>query len=402
MIEEEGSADPDIVKLLGVGRRRSRRWPWVLAVGAIVLISAVCCGVLASRGGQWSYETQAVARGDLTLTVVAVGKLEPLNTVEIGSELSGIVRQVHVDANDPVTAGQVLAELDATLLDAQTRQARAQVTASEASLAQARVQATAAGRDLRRAESLAASGSIAAASLDDARSASEQAAAAVDVARAQVLQARASLASAEANLEKVTILSPIDGVVLERNVETGQSVVSALQAATLFRLAQDLTRMKVSVEVDEAYIGRMRAGQAATFTVAAYPERVFDAVVAKVHLSPIAGQQVVTYEAELHLDNPDALLLPGMTATAVVVTDTVQAALLIPNAALRFTPANQQLPPPAPREGKRVARVWLSTGGEPVPAEIVSGATDGLHSVVLEGELKEGDVVITAASRGAR
>jgi HlyD family secretion protein len=210
------------------------------------------------------------------------------------------------------------------------------------------------------------------------------------------------LVSAQTQSDRSTITSPLSGVVLARNVDPGQAVVSSLQAAVLFQVAESLDRMSVDVEVDEADIGQVRAGQTADFTVAAWPDRVFRAVVHKVELAPKADSLVATYIACLHLDNPDALLRPGMTATARIQTQTWIDALLVPNAALRWAPEDQaDLPPPVAREGSRVQRVWrLAAGAEtPEPVEIVTSATDGRVSLLLDGPLADGDALVVGAEQ---
>lgn len=391
--------EAEVADVLGLGRKRRRWLPWVLGLGALglLLLVAIVGAVLATRGGN-AWQSDQAKMGDITLTVVAVGKVEPKDTVAIGSELSGIVKDVLVDVNDHVKAGQTLATLDTSLLNAQAQQARAQVQSAQASLTQAQVGEAAAKLALGRATSLSGTAAQSVATLDDAKSAYAKAQAAVGVTRAQLSQARAARDAAEVNLAKAVIKSPIDGVVLERNVEPGQAVVSALQAATLFSVAADLSQMTVSVEVDEADIGRLKVGQHATFTVAAWPDRVFDAVVDKVHPAPIPNEAVVAYTAELSLKNPDNLLKPGMTATVEIVTDDLKNVLLVPDAALRFEMPHSDLPPLVPEGGKHWARVWVLKDGKPKAVKIVPGASDGKHTVVLEGDVKPGDTVITGLS----
>ena len=388
----------------GGGRRRRRRRWLVGGLLGVGLLGAAAVALWPDAGG-WSYETRPVEEGTLTIQVTAIGSLEPLHAVEVSSEVSGTVARVLVETNDLVEAGQVLAELDTALLEAELQRTRAASRAADATLSQSRVTAEGAAQDLHRARGLHRSSVISDAALEQAETAHKQAVAAVAVAEAQAEQARAALASARTQLGKTTITAPISGVVLARSVDPGQAVVSSLQAAVLFEVAEGLERMSVDVEIDEADIGRVQAGQGADFTVAAFPDRVFDAEVHKVELAPRSTAQVVTYVACLHLDNPDGLLRPGMTATARIETASFSGALLVPNAAMRFAPESAaDLPPAAPRDGKQVQRVWRldSLTGTPEPVEIVTSATDGRRSVVAEGDLSAGDAVITGAERVRR
>ncbi|MCB9744602.1 MAG: efflux RND transporter periplasmic adaptor subunit [Alphaproteobacteria bacterium] len=389
---EAPTPDPELLRVLGMDAPRRRR-RWGLGIGALLLLAA---------GGAWwasrdagpegaaLYETAPAERGDLSMTVTAVGTVQPQDVVEIGSELSGVVRVVHVDVNDRVTAGQALAELDLTLLEAQLDQAKAQVASSRASLEQARLTEAEALRELGRTEELFAARSVSDQALDQAKSTHAKAHAAADLAEAQLLASYAARRVSATNIDKSTLRAPIDGVVLERNVEPGQAVVSALQAATLFRVARDLEHMEVQVQVDEADVGRVEAGQAARFTVPAHGERSFEATVRSVHVAPTPAQAVVTYEAILDVDNPDLALLPGMTATAEVSTGALTGALLVPGAALRWQPADPELEPPT----GGAARVWVLDGDTPRAVEVVPGPSDG-RRVSVEGPLEEGALVIT-------
>ncbi|MCA9567177.1 MAG: efflux RND transporter periplasmic adaptor subunit [Myxococcales bacterium] len=374
--------EAEVRKTLEVRRSRVGLW-----IGGVALVALVAGGLWlrASRhdvGAPW--ETAGVERGELSVRVTAVGRVQPVDEVSIGSELSGIVADVRVDTNDTVRAGQILATLDADVLEAQAAQSHAAVDAAEATARQARV----------RVEALQARGAASAEARDLAVTDYKVAVAALALAEAQLEQSRAADAAARTNLEKAKITSPIDGVVLERNVEAGQAVVSSLQAATLFRVARDLTHMRVEVEVDEADVGRIEAGQQADFTVAAHRDRVFPAVVSKVDLAPVASTDVVQYGAELRVDNPDGALRPGMTATASIETRTFSDVLLVPNAALRFAPPGVDLEAPRPIEGRRVERVWTWDGEQPVPHEVLPISTDGRRTAIEAGALEEGAVVV--------
>lgn len=387
--------DAAVAQTLGLGPtgRRRRRWPWVLAA---VLVLGLLLVLASQLGGdtQTAWRTGQVEQGDLVVTVTAVGTLEPLNAVDVSLDVSGTVKAVYVDTDAQVTQDQVLLELDPTLLQAQERQAAASLAAVKASLGQAQVNLRSAQKEQERAETIARSGALSEAMLDQARMTTDQAASAVEVASAQVRQAQAALDAARTQLDRAVLRSPIAGVVLERNVEPGQAVISALQASTLFRVAEDLARMRIDVDVDEADVGRVHPGQTASFTVAAWPERVFQATVHKVDLAPKKGLAVVTYVATLHVDNQDGLLRPGMTATALVEAERLQGQVLLPTAALRFTPPGVDLPPPEARAGKKVGRVWILDGDKPSPVEVVTGPSDGRRAVLVEGELSVGTPLV--------
>lgn len=393
------SPDPDVAETLGLRPETSRRKTGlvVAAVVAVLGVAAAAVAMMDRPKERWDWETSPVVQGDLVVEVTAVGTLEPLQSFEVGSEVSGRMETVTVETNDRVSEGQVLATLDTELLEAQLRQARAQYASAAASLKQARSTLASTSKVLDRTTQLHAEDVTSASSLDQAQDALDQSQGGVELAQAQLAQARASVQVATTNLERAVVVSPIDGIVLERNVDPGQSVVTSLQAATLFVVAADLSEMSAEVEIDEADVGRIEAGQLATFTVAAYPDRVFEATVAKLELAPRPGSQVVTYLASLHLSNPDGLLRPGMTVTARIATETYEDRVLVPSAGLRFEHPDQDLPMPEPRDGKRVSRLWVLDGAEARPVEVVSSVSDGRSALLEEGDLEPGDEVIVRA-----
>ena len=315
-----------------------------LAVGAVVLIA-----------GGWSYwrtqqqakatptyVTEALKKGDVTLTVSANGTLQPTRAVNIGSELSGTVKRVFVDVNDRIKAGQVLVELDTAKLQDQVTQARAALASAQAQLAQAGATVKEAQATLARYEEVSrlSGGKVPSATeLDSARAALDRAVASETAARAGVDQVRATLSTNETNLSKASIRSPINGVVLSRTVDPGNAVAASLQAVTLFSVAEDLTQLKLDVAVDEADVGNVQVGQAATFTVSAFPSRRYPATIQRVAFGSTKTDNVVTYTTTLDVDNQDLSLRPGMTAAATIVAKEAKGVLLVPNTALRFTPA---------------------------------------------------------------
>ena len=388
---------------------------------------------LFGRGGGagTQYTTQEVTRGDLTVTVTATGNLEPRNQVDIGSELSGTIRSVTADVNDTVKAGQVLTKLDTSRLEAQVLQAQSSLASAEARVLQSAAGSKEARANLARLQKvreLSGNKLPSQQDMDVAESAVAQAEGEEAAARASVAQAKANLDAVKTDLAKTDIKSPINGIVLVRSVEPGQTVAASLQAPVLFTLAEDLKKMELHVAVDEADIGSVEVGQKATFTVDAFPNRQFHATITRVHFASNNTQKsassgssqssggssatstgVVTYETVLEVDNSDLLLRPGMTATAEIVTTNIQDAVLVPNAALRFTPEGVDVPgapaaqqsrgalsalmPSMPRRmfgggqqrgGGRMGRVWVLEDGKPALAIFRPGATDGRMTQVLE------------------
>jgi HlyD family secretion protein len=385
-----------------------------VAVGAAWLLSG-------ADGGGVRYETAEARTGDLTVTVSATGNLEPTNQVDVGSELSGIVESVAVDDNDTVKVGQVLARLDTSLLKAEVLRARAALAAAEARVAQAAATVTEADNALarlRRVRELSGGQVPSRNEMDTAEATLARARADLTAAEAQAGEARAALDVDQTNLAKSVIYSPINGVVLSRQVEPGQTVAASLQAPVLFTLAEDLTQMELPVDVDEADVGRVRAGQSATFTVDAYPERSFPARITRVSYGSQIVDGVVTYEAVLGVDNADLSLRPGMTATAEIVVEQVAGALLVPNAALRFAPVETGAsarsggsllgklfprPPRRGRNGQRAAggeggrRVWTLVDGRPQAVAVTTGVTDGTLTEVRSGDIAPGTAVVVGA-----
>lgn len=370
------------------------------------------------------YTTQSIQRGDLKVIITATGNLAPVNQVEVGSELSGIVKSVEVDCNDLVRVGQVLARLDTSKLAAQVLQSRASLEAARAKVVQTRATVEETLRNLERLQSvleMSQGRAVSRHDLEAAQAALDRARADQTSAEAAVNQTAAVLKTIETDLAKAVIHSPINGVVLSRSVDPGQTVAASLQAPVLFSLAEDLAKMELHVDVDEADVGQVMAGQAATFTVDAYPERSFPASISQVRYGSKAVDGVVTYETLLAVDNSDLSLRPGMTATANITVREVNDALLVPNAALRFVPpvktngdnsANRSggsllsklFPRPrhdAPgrkeavnKGGKKSQRVWVMREGSLTPIPVTAGATDGAFTEITAGDLQPGQELV--------
>lgn len=354
----------------------------------------------------------AVTRGDVIATVEATGTLQPVDTVEIGTQVSGTLASISTDFNQLVKRGQVLATLDPALFQTQIDQAQATVIRLRAEVDKAEVQAEDAQLKLKRAEQLAADQLLAQQDVDTARSTARVAQTSLVGAKAQLSQAEAALTQAKVNLSHTVITSPTDGIVLSRNVEVGQTVSAASQAPTLFVIARDLTRLELQARVDESDVGGVKTGAAVTFTVDAYPRRRFNGTVRLVRLQPTTVQNVVTYTTIIDVPNEDALLKPGMTSTVSIEIAKAENALRVPAAAVRFTPAEDVLkefgPSTAPADnepaslranGRRSSAVWQLVNGHLVKVPVRVGVSDGaLVEITAEG-LQEGASIITGVAR---
>ena len=328
-------------------RRRFRpSRPVIIALGVIALvIAALAAWQMRPKEPKDPYRTAAVERGAITRTVSASGTLQALVTVDIGSQISGQIREVMVDFNDPVRQGQVLATLDPQTYQSRVAQSRADVAAGVASLRQAEAQAASARADYSRKKTLADKGIYAPSVLDTAVAANQTAQAGVSAARARITQSQAALRSQQVDLGRTTIISPIDGIVIDRKVEPGNTVAASLQAPVLFTLAKDLSQVEVKISVDEADVGQVREGQRVKFTVDAFPDENFEGVVTQVRKQPTTEQNVVAYTVIAQADNPRGQLLPGMTANADVVIESRPNVLKVPAAALRWTPPSADSAP---------------------------------------------------------
>jgi HlyD family secretion protein len=407
-----------------------------LVVVVVLLLLLSRCFMGAAPAG---YATEPVRRDNLRVTVSATGNLQPTNEVQVGSEQSGLITQVFVDNNDRVTAGQPLARLDTSRLNDALVQAQAGLAAAEAQVANAAASAAQARATLARQEEVYRISNHrvpSATELDTARAENQRGIAGVRAAQAQVAQARAQVSSAQTNLSKATIYSPVNGVVLSRQIDPGQTVAASFTAPVLFTIAEDLSRMKLEVRVDEADVAQVHEGQRASFTVDAYPGRTFPATVLRVDVganasgSTTSGSSaanaasatgsVIAYTAVLAVDNPNLELRPGMTATANIVTTERQNVLLVPNAALRWSPERDAANGKAggvtsvlvPRIGRRggggggrevsIGRgsrqtvYVLGADGTPQPVQVVVGESNGAETEVTGGDLHEGQEVITA------
>jgi HlyD family secretion protein len=423
-----------------------RRWAkWgAIAIGVILLLLLV--KHFTTSGGAAGYATEPATMGSLTTTVSATGKLAPINQVTVGSQLSGLVTQVVVDVNDHVTEGQPLALIDPEQIDDQIRGAEAQLAADQASVAQAQATLEQNQATLARYQQVSklSNGQVPAKTeMEGAVADRDRGAAALKVAQANVVAAKATLAQDQTQRDRAIIRSPVTGVVLARQIDPGQTVASSFSTPTLFVIAQDLSKMKLEVQVDEADVGQIKVGQTASFTVDAFPGRTFPAKITRVDLgsnltvqdassssstastSTSTTGQVVSYAADLSVDNPTLELRPGMTATADIVTSEQNNVLLVPNAALRFVPETtpaasasasgggitgalvphrrrgaSDTTAPTPTSGGQQTVYVLGADGKPQPIAVTAGQTNGSETAITGGDLKAGMKVITGQLSG--
>lgn len=409
----------ELAALLGSSRKHGgrSRWTWRLLAAGVLIVAAY---------GYWSYSTQATAytyttiaakKGDLTVLVTATGSVEPTVQVDVSSEQSGTIRDVLVDYNSAVKKGEVVARLDTAKLEANVKSAQASLLSAKASVAKADADMKSAKATFDRLKSLVNSRVSSQQEMDAAGFTFEAAEATKASAEANVLSAEAELEQAQLNLSKATIVSPIDGIVLSRDVDPGATVAASLEAPTLFTIAGDLRQMELQVDIDEADVGQVAVGQTATFTVDAFSDKRFPAEITDVRYASETVNDVVTYMGILRVDNDQMLLRPGMTATADIVVQSIAGALLIPNAALRYAPPESLTqtsssgggmfslfrPPrtgsisaPEPEGSERT--VWLMKNDVPTAVNIEIGASDGQNTVVTKGTIAEGDLLITDAA----
>ena len=446
----EAAATVDVDDFLGRKPRKPyvRYLSWAAGVIGLLLLAWIAYRVFGAGEAAPRFATAPVERGDLRVTVTATGNLAPTNQIDVGTEISGTVTRVDVDNNDRVTQGQVLARIDTSRLEDAVNQSQAALQSSQAQVALAEATVAEERADLARLEEVykLSGGRVpAAAELDAARAAHERALANQRVARASVAQARAQLSSNQTQLSKAIIRSPVNGVELSRQIEPGQTVAASLNAPVLFTIAESLGQMQLEVKVDEADVGQVREGQKASFEVDAFPGREFEARVQRVDVganatgsssassssaSSTSSGQVVSYTAVLTVANPELILRPGMTATADIVTGERNNVLLVPNAALRFTPAGAAgsqppasggvtsvLVPRGPRgnraaserevgigRGSRQTLYVLGADGQAQPLMVTVGESNGSETEVTGNELREGMQVVTGqlAARAQR
>ena len=442
---------------LDVPPSRRKLWIWLIALAGLAAAGYFALG-LGGGKSDLKYETAKVDRGKIIAKVTATGTLSPLVTVQVGSQVSGRILALNADFNSTVKKGEVIAKIDPQLFDAAVQQAKANLSAAQGNLVKSQAQAKDALIQYQRNVSLMKDNLVAQSDLDTSKATSDAAAATVVAMQGALEQAQASLNQAQINLAYTTIYSPTDGTVISRNVDVGQTVAASLQAPTLFSIAENLQKMQVDSSVAEADVGKLNPGMEATFFVDAYPSERFKGTVRQIRNAPQTVQNVVTYDAVLDVDNTDLKLKPGMTANITFVTAQRVDVLRVPNAALRFRPPPEmaarlrgegdsrgggasaqtaggggEAHPEGMRGGGGGGRgaggggeggrqrgqwrggaggggeelptadhktVWVLRDNQPVPLPFRAGVSDGTLTEVAEGELHEGDQVITGVSGG--
>jgi HlyD family secretion protein len=375
----------------------------LIITGVIVICAGIVMYWQLYEDAPLQYRSQAVEKGDISQTVSANGTINPVTLVSVGTQVSGTVKKLYVDFNSKVKKGQILLELDDSLLAAQLRQSEANVQSAQASLELAT-------SNEKRTRDLFALAYVAQQDLDTAVQAKKS-------AEAQLLSARAQMEKDRANLSYSVIRSPVSGVVVDREVDVGQTVAASLQTPTLFKIAQDLSKMQIDSNFAEADIGGIRVGQTVRFTVDAFADRRFKGEVKQIRLNPTTVSNVVTYDVVVNVNNPEQILLPGMTAYVNIVVAERKNALLVPNAALRYKPTNgdlQKLPVKPGSNAKKnsgngagdsqdgkpkretfAGKVYVLEKGKLKLADVTLGITDNRNTEIVGGELKAGDQVVT-------
>jgi HlyD family secretion protein len=367
----------------------------------VVILGLIGLTVYLKRTPAPTYRTARVERGPIVSTVTATGTLNAVKMVQVGTQVSGTIQKLFVDYNTVVKKGDVIAQIDPSIFNSQVQQSFGNYRAAVANLEKAKTGVTDTKRTLERNRQLLKEGVVSRQDYDTAETKYHEALAGVSASQGSVAQTMGAYRQASTNLRYATIKSPVDGIVVSRSVDVGQTVAASFQTPTLFTIAQDLTKMQIDTSVDEADIGRVAVGQPAVFTVDAYPDRQFRGVVSQVRNAPIVTQNVVTYDVVIVLDNRDLKLKPGMTANVAIEVMRKDDVLKVPGAALRFMPKkDDEITRPQPAVSKRRTagpvskQVFVLREGKPVAVQVATGVSDDSQVEVVSGKIREGDAVI--------
>ncbi len=373
-----------------------------IIIGSVVVLILIVITVFAfsRKGNGPEYRAEPVTRGDIRQTITATGTVNAVTTVLVGTQVSGTIKSLFADFNSRVKKGQLIAQIDPAVFEAQVQQSQANLLSAQAGLDKANASLVDAKRSFERNKALFEKNLIPRSDLDTAETNYETAKAQVGSAKAQIEQAKASLALDQTNLKHTRIISPVDGVVISRNVDVGQTLAASFQTPTLFTIAEDLTKMQIDTNVAESDIGVVKVGQEVEFSVDAYPDITFKGKVWQIRKAPITVQNVVTYDVVIQVNNKDLKLMPGMTANVSVIITTRQDVLRITNAGLRFRFSDK----PAGAGGAGTAEkkgpvVWVLEQGKPKRVSITPGISDGNYTEVVSGDLKEGEQLLVEVLR---
>lgn len=358
------------------------------AITAIIILLIIIGGVYAVKqtGNKVQYLSETVERRTITETVEATGTINPVNTVEIGSQVSGQISEIFVDYNSEVKKGQLLARIDTSLFEAQLQQSLASINNARASLEQNLAILEYDEKTYNRYQNLYKRNLISKDQLDSAKSAYKSDSAKVSAAKASVMQAKANYDTASANLRYTKIISPVDGIVISKEVEVGQTVAASFQTPTLFTVAEDLTKMRIETSVSEADIGKVKEGQEVDYTIDGYPDDTLKGVVRQVRLSPTTESNVVTYTVIIDVENNEGKLMPGMTANVSIITNKKSDIITVPNQALKFTTADN-------KQKFENRGVWIEKNGKPQRENVTTGSSNDLYTEITSENIKEGDKV---------
>lgn len=359
----------------------------IIILTAVLLLICIPF-VMNKKSNKVQYVTDIVKERTITETADASGTIEPVNTVEIGAQVSGMISRIFVDYNSEVKKGQVLAQIDTSLFEAQLQQAEANIKNAQASLAKNQAQLDYDTKTYNRYKNLYARNLISKNDLDSAEAAFKSDTAQIAAAKASILQAQAAYKTAQANMRYTKITSPVDGIVISKEVEEGQTVAASFQTPTLFTVAEDLEKMRIETSVSEADIGRVKTGQEVNYTLDGYPDAVFKGTVSQVRLSPKTESNVVTYTVIIDVENEEGRLMPGMTANVSIITSKAENVLTVPNSALKFTAADN-------KQRYEHKGIWVEKKGKPARVNIETGASDDAYTQVISDEIKAGDKVYT-------
>lgn len=357
-------------------------------IGLVVILIIIVPFVMNKKNGKAQYLSEPIQKRTITQIVEATGTIEPINTVSIGSQVSGRIDEIFVDYNSHVEKGQLLAQIDTSLFKAQLQQSEANINNAKATLQKNKALLDYDTKTYHRYKNLYERNLVSKNDLDEAESAYKSDLAQVAAAKASIMQAEANYATASANMGYTKIVSPVKGIVISKEVEVGQTVAASFQTPTLFTVAEDLTKMQIETSVSEADIGKVAVGQDVNYTLDGYPDLVFTGKVSQVRLSPTTESNVVTYTVIIEVENNEGKLLPGMTANVSIITGKKEDILTVPNVALKFTVAGN-----TQKYDKK--GIWINKKGKPVRINIETGVSDDNYTEIISDKIKEGDLVYT-------